>query len=165
MKNAQSAPSGTERDTFGEADIHIADLRVVRLHAAETLDNQVVVCRAVNNQTGLREAELFGRYNLQNIRQAFHGVEDGFQIVVAVCALADHAQADVDLAVGVEKHKIIYDLVIYYLRFCYLRLGYLEVEVASELLVFGAARGVCALEGEVICTDVTDVTDAMLPCE
>ena len=40
----------TERDALGETDIHIADLRVMRLHAAVALENQIVVISAVHNQ-------------------------------------------------------------------------------------------------------------------
>ena len=100
-----AAQTRAERYTFLETDTYVHDLRIAILHLTVALHDQVLLGRTIDHQTGLLEAERCRAGHLQHVAQSLHGVEDRFQIMIAVCTLAYHAQTDVNLAVRVEYHR------------------------------------------------------------
>ena len=97
-----SAQAGAKGDILAETDMHIGDLREVRLHQTIALNYQIVSHVAVNRYPLLLEKELIGRGYLQVIVETIDGIEDGFQVMVTVRALADDTKSEVYFAVGVE---------------------------------------------------------------
>lgn len=97
-----SAQARAKGDILAETDMHIGDLREVRLHQTIALNYQIVSHIAVNSYPLLLEKELVRGGYLQVIVETIDGIEDGLQVMVTVRALADDTKSEVYFAVGVE---------------------------------------------------------------
>ena len=97
---AAAAPQAcTKGDVLAETDADLAYQGIVLAHPAVASEDEVLLRRAIYCNTFLRERKRGGGLYLQLIVQSEDRVEDGFQIMVTILALAHHAQPYVDFAI------------------------------------------------------------------
>ena len=95
-----SAQAGAKGDILAETNMHIAHLRIVRLHHTIALNYQIVSHITINGYPLLLENELVGRCYLQVVVETINGIEDGLQVMVTARTLADNTKPEIYLAVG-----------------------------------------------------------------